>query len=261
MKKKIVLLLGAILLIFGLISCSRKGSDRSEPVEVSSSPMIEIFTFSSNGTEYSGKIYLPAYYRAQDDLPAIYLIDFTDQHFESVTDEFEKVIDGVEQIEGLEALVVSLENIPSIDAKPFKFQEYYEIYKAMAAYVDEHYTGNPTRTFMGRGSEAGVVLQALFLEGSENLEFTYFIATDPPKSFIWTVMDTIKDSDFSKNKMGKKLHFSFSTSNDGAACNRLIDLIEQSKFEWLDFESIEYTETDYVHTYPNSFAAGLAFVF
>ena len=170
-------------------------------------------------------------------------------------------MDGVHQIEGLEALVVSLESIPNIDAKPILFQEYYDIYKDMTSYVDGKYTNNPSRTLVGRGSEAGVVLQALFLENSENSEFTNFIATDPPKSFIWAVMDTIENNDLSKNKMDKKLHFSFSTSNDGSVCNKLIDLIEQSQYEWLDFESIQYTDTDYVHTYPISFAAGLEFVF
>jgi hypothetical protein len=131
----------------------------------------------------------------------------------------------------------------------------------MTSYVDDEYTLNPSRTFIGRGSEAGIVLMALFLEGSENSEFTNFIATDPPSSFMRTVIDTLNNNDFSKNSLEKKLHFSFSTSNDGSTCKRLIELIEQSQFEWLDFESIEYTDVDYVHTYPYSYAAGLKFIF
>jgi hypothetical protein len=259
MNTKMFFLLWSTLLLFGIVSCS--GKSDVGPVKTAPSPKIETFTFSSNGTAYDAKIYLPASYETKNNLPAIFLIDFTDQHFEFVGDEFEKVIDGVRQIEGLEALVVSLENIPDIDAKPFAFQEYYQVYKDMTSYVDGHYTNNSSRTFIGRGSEAGIVLLALFLENSENSEFTNFIATDPPSSFIWDVIDHIRNNDFSKNNLKKKLHFSFSTSNDGSTCNRLIDLIDESQYEWLDFESIEYTDSDYVHTYPISFAAGLKFIF
>jgi predicted alpha/beta superfamily hydrolase len=252
MKNKMNFILVIILLLFGSVSCSG---------ETAASSKIEIFTFSSNGTEYNGKIYLPASYEKKNNLPAIFLIDFTDQHFEFVGDEFEKVIDGVQQIEGLEALVVSLEDIPDIDAKSYAFEQYYQVYKDMASYVDDKYTNNSSRTFIGRGSEAGIVLLALFLENSENTEFTNFIATDPPSSFLWDVIDIIKNNDLANNKLEKRLHFSFSTSNDGSTCNKLIDLIDQSQYDWLEFESIQYTESDYVHTYPISFAAGLKFVF
>lgn len=258
MNTKMFLLLWSTLLFFGIISCS--GNSEVGSVKTTASTKIETFTFSSSGTDYDAKIYLPVSYEIMNDLPAIFLIDFTDQHFESVTDEFEKVIDGVLQIEGLEALVVSLENIPDIDAKSYAFQEYYQVYRDMTTYVDDNYANNSSRTFIGRGSEAGVVLMALFLENSENSEFTNFIVTDPPKNFIWEVTKIIENNDFSKNNLKKKLHFSFSTSNDGAACNRLIDLIEQSQYEWLEFEYIQYTDSDYIHTYPISYAAGLKFV-
>ena len=259
MNTKIFFLLWSTLLLFGIVSCSGKGDGGT--AEIAASAKIEAFLFSSNGTDYDAKIYLPSSYETKNDLPAIFLIDFTDQHYEFVGDEFEKVIDGVRQIEGLEALVVSLENIPDIDAKPYAFQEYYQVYQDMASYVDGHYTDNPSRTFIGRGSEAGIVLLALFLENSENSEFINFIATDPPSSFMREVIDIIRDNDLSKNDLKKKLHFSFSTSNNGSTCNQLIELIEQSQYEWLDFESIQYTDSDYVHTYPMSFAAGIKFIF
>ena len=299
MKLRIKFLLWSLLLLFGIVSCSGKVDTGSvitavspkietpmpsldgtadntaapSKIETSTSSLdatafntaasskIETFTFSSDGVAYSGKIYLPTSYETKNDLPAIFLIDYSDQHFESVTDEFEKVIDGVQEIEGLEALVVSLENIPDVDAKSYAFQEYYQVFKDMTTYVDGHYTNNPSRTFIGRGSEAGIVLLALFLENSENSEFTNFIATDPPSSFLLDVIDIIKNNDFSKNNSKKKLHFSFSTSNDSSTCNKLIELINQSQYDWLEFESIQYTDSDYVHTYPISFAAGLKFVF
>ena len=61
--------------------------------------------------------------------------------------------------------------------------------------------------------------------------------------------------------MNKKLHFSFSTSNDRAKCIKLINLINEAQYQWLQFESIEYTNSDYENTYPISYAAGIKYVF
>ena len=299
MKLRIKFLLWSLLLLFGFVSCSGNGDTVSVNTAVSpkietpastlggtvdntaalskigtptpsldgtayntaASSTIETFTFSSDGVAYSGKIYLPASYETKNDLPAIFLIDYSDQHFESVTDEFEKVIDGVQEIEGLEALVVSLENIPDIDAKSHAFQEYYQVFKDMTTYVDGHYTNNPSRTFIGRGSEAGIVLLALFLENSENSEFTNFIATDPSGLYGSEIIRMLENKDFPLNKGNKKLHFSFSTSNDRAKCMKIISLIEDANYPWLQFESKEYTNSDYENTYPVSYAEGLKFVF
>jgi len=74
--------------------------------------------------------------------------DFTEQHFKVATDEFEKVIDGVLQLKDFEALVVTLDNIPDIDAEPETFQEHYDIFKNMTFFVDTNYTNNTSRRFI-----------------------------------------------------------------------------------------------------------------
>jgi hypothetical protein len=100
------------------------------------SSQIETFTFPSNGKTVQGKIFLPASHKDHKNLPAIFLVDFTEQHFKIATDEFEKAIEGVQRVEGLDVLVVSLEGIPDIDAQPESFHEQYGMFKDMAAYVD-----------------------------------------------------------------------------------------------------------------------------
>ncbi len=222
---------------------------------------IETFTFSSNGVEYEGKIFPPASYENNKNIPAIFLIDFTEQHFKLATDEFEKVINGVHQLIDKDALVVSLKEIADIDAEPESFEEHYAIYKNMALYVDGKYTNNPSRTFIGKGSESGVVLKALFMENSENEIFDNFIATDPSGLYATEIIRMIEENDFPQNKNHKKLHFSYSTSNDRARCNKIIDLINKAEYPWLKFESVEYTKSNYENTYPVSFAAGIKFVF
>ena len=231
------------------------------PIETTSSSRIETFTFSSNGVGTKGKIFLPASYETNNNLPAIYLIDFTEQQFKLATDEFEKVIAGVQLIQGFDALVVTLEEHLDIDSKPEAFEEYYDIFKNMTSYVDGRYTSNTSRTFMGRGSEAGIVLMTLFLEESESSVFDNFIATDPASSFNSAVISIIEKDDFPKNKLSKKLHYSFSSSNDYNKCTQLINVLTEAQYPWLKFESSEYANSNYESTYPLSFAEGINYIF
>ncbi len=225
------------------------------------SSRIRTFAFSHNGETINGKIFLPASYESNKNLPAIYLIDFTEQHFVVALDEFEKVIEGVEQIQGFDALVVTLEEHLDIDAQPSAYNKYYDTFKSMTSFVDDNYTSNTSRTFIGRGSESGIVLMTLFLEDSENSVFDNFIATDSPSSFNSTIVQLIKKDDFPKNKLNKKLHFSFSSSNSRSSCTGMINKINEAQYPWLQFESKEYAHKTYPDAYPTAFAEGLKFVF
>ena len=261
MRTKMKFIIGFTVLIFGIVSFSSDGDGIITPTKTTNSSKIETFTFSSNGTTKKGKIFLPASFETNKNLPAIFLIDYTEQHFKLATDEFEKVIDGVLQIEGFDALVVTLENIPDIDAEPETFQEHYEVFKNMASYVDDKYTNNSSRTFIGRGSESGVVLMTLFLESSETSVFDNFIVTDPSPKYSLAIINLIEKDTIPKNKLNKKLHISYSTSNNRAICNKLIKLISEAQYLWLQLESIEYTDSNYENTYPISYAAGIKYVF
>lgn len=263
MKQKTNFITRAVILVLGIFtfSFSTISVDKKDSVVASFSYRTETFTFSSNGKDYKGKIYLPDSYNSNKNLPAIFLIDFTEQHFKLATDEFEKVIDGVQQIQDFDALVVSLNEIADINAEPENFQEHYAIYKNMAAYVDGKYTSNQSRTLIGKGSESGIVLKALLLEDTENTVFDNFIATDPSGLYGSEIIRMLENKDFPQNKGNKKLHFSFSTSNDRAKCMKLIALFDDAQFPWLQFESIEYSDSNYENTYPISFAEGIEYVF
>ena len=262
MNTKTVFILLFIVVFAG--ACDKESADvniNPPPPPPADTLETETFTFLSNGTATKGKIYLPAAYDTTINLPAIYLIDFTDQHFTIAKDEFEKVVAGVQQIEGFDALVVTLEEHLNIDAKPEGFQEYYEIFNNMTSYVDNNYTNNTSRTFIGRGSEAGIVLMALFLEDSVSSVFDNFIVTDPSTDFMDTVINMIENDDFPQNKSDKKLHFSFSTDNDQEKCNEIINLILAAQYPWLQFRPVEYWNSDYENTYPIAFADGIDYIF
>lgn len=258
MKTKIKFIIVSIILTFGIVSFSTVGEVMIDANETATLSKIESFTFSSNGTTTKGKIFLPASYETNKNLPAIYLIDYYEQHFKLATDEFEKVIDGVKQIKGFDALVVSLENIPDIDAEPETYLGQYEVFKNMASYVDSKYTVNSSRTFIGKGSESGIVLMALFLENPETSVFDNFIVTDPSPKYSSAIINLIEKDSIPKNKLNKKLHFSFSTSNDREKC---INLIKEAHYQWLQFESIEYSSSNFENTYPISYAAGIKYIF
>lgn len=261
MERKIQLFMLPIILTFGIVSMVSLGKAKNNLIEKTALSTVETFNFSSNGKSIRGKIYLPDSFKTNKNLPAIYLIDFTEQHFKLATDEFEKVIDGVRQKPGLDALVVSLDGIPDIDAEPETYEEHYDIFRDMVAYVDANYTSNTSRTFIGKGSESGVVLMTLFMEKPESSVFDNFIVTDPSPMYANAIIDLIENDNFPKNKHNKKLHYSFSTSNDREKCIKLITLIKESQYDWLQLESIEYTNSDYEHTYPISYAAGIHFIF
>ncbi len=222
---------------------------------------VEVFTFLSGGVEIEGKIYLPASYNRSNSPVSIYLIDFTEQHFAIAKDEFEKVIEGVEKIQGLDAVVVTLKEHLDVDAQTSDVQEYYDIYRSMASYVEDNYTSNTSRTFIGRGSEAGLVLATLFVEDPATAMFDNFIATDSPTYFNAYIINLIDGGNFPQGKTDKKLHFSFSTSNNRFSCTSLINAIDQAEYPWLHFGSMEYTFLNHEQAYPFAYSAGLKFVY
>ncbi len=244
-----------------LLSFSYDLSPVKNQMEHNDSGRIETFQFSNDGTMMTGKIYLPDTYPQHKDLPAVFLIDFTEQHFKLATDEFEQVIAGVEQVKGFDALVVTLDNIPDIDAEPAAFKKHYRIYENMAAHVEGTYTNNSSRTFIGKGSEGGLVLMSLFRENLKTPVFTNFVVTDPSPKYAKAVIDLIKNGGVDSAALDKRLHFSFSTSNDRETCTQLIQTIEEAQFDWLQFKNVEYTQSNYENTYPVSYAEGLNYIF
>lgn len=235
--------------------------DGGHSAEAESPSRTEVFEYSSNGVTSRGKIHLPESFERSMNLPTIYLIDFTEQHFEVVLDEFETVIDSTNQIDGLNALVATLEEIPDINASPISFEEHADLFRDMANHIDGRYTDNPSRTFIGKGSEAGIVLLELFSEGPEGAAFDNYVATDAESGYAGAVRNILFSQDFSEATAPRRLHLSFSTSNNVQLLTELADLIGQAEYPWLEFESVYYSDLDYENAYPTAFTDGLRFIF
>jgi predicted alpha/beta superfamily hydrolase len=260
MKTKLIF---TLIIIFGLLFTGCNVADQNvEEGNTEPTPSIktEIFSFTSNGSTTNGKIYLPDSYETNANLPAIYLIDFRETAYSVATDEFEEVIEGVKQIQDFDALVVTLEEQLDEPSTPGGFQEFYTIFKDMASYVDSKYTNNTSRTFIGRGSEAGVVSMALFLENPETSVFDNFIATDSPHYFNYEITELIESGNFPQDKGNKRFHYSFSATNDYRSCTDMINKINDAEYPWLQFKSKQYFG-EFITTYPAAFAAGIKYVF
>ena len=264
MKAEMKFSIWVILLTLISTSCS-SGDDSIETPPPPPVAVVETFTFSSNGNNLKGKIYLPASHKTNNNLPTIYLIDYQETHFTVATDEFDQVINGVKKIAGFDALVVTLNEHLQINPTTGDFEEHYNLFKDMTSYVENTFTNNTSRTFIGRGSEAGVVLMTLLQENPDTSIFDNFIATGSPGSFNSTVINILNNENFPDNVQNKKLHFSYDTADDpGVVSNNLgielINKIEEKQYAWLKFESKGYTQ-NFETAYPFAYAAGIKFVF
>lgn len=158
-------------------------------------------------------------------------------------------------------MVVSLESILDLNAIPDNFEEHYKIYKDLVKYIDGRYTENTSRTFIGKGSEGGVVIMALLQEDEKNQIFDNYIATDPSPKYTDIISTIIINNSFPKNKTQKRLHFSFTTSNDFKKCTKLISLFKEANYKWLNFESVYYKDNTYENAYPIAFSDGIKFIY
>ncbi len=101
MKTMYILLFVAIF----TVACDKESDDMNTnyPPPQADTLKTETFTFLSNETATKEKIYLPDSYDTNKYIPAIYLIDFTEQHSEIAKDEFEKAVPRVEENEGFDS--------------------------------------------------------------------------------------------------------------------------------------------------------------
>lgn len=268
--KRKFLILGCITFTLAFFACSSSGEDTPiEPTiitEPTPTPIAadrrETFIFSSNGINIKGKIFIPSEYEKNKNLPAIYLFDFPEElsglnpNFHVATDEFDKVIGAVKNIK-LNALVITMYEYKDNDMSlPGDFKEYGDIFKSMTSYVDDNYTSDPSRTFIGRGNEANMVLMTLFFEKPEVSVFQNFIATDA--LHVGDMQVLLENGGIPQENENKKLHYS---NTDEARNAAMINAIMEQELPWLDFESVTYPNMTFEDGYPKAYSDGIKFIF
>jgi len=262
--KMIFLILGYLTFALALIACSSNDEDAPlEPTSTTPTPTAiaadkrETFIFSSNGISIEGEIFIPSAYENDKNLPAIYLFDFPEQNSAVVaTDEFDKVIGAVKNIQ-LNALVITLNDYKENKMTlPGEFQEYGDIFRSMTSYVDEHYTSNTSRTFIGRGNEANMVLMTLFFEEPESSVFQNFIATDA--LHVGDMQALLEREAIPQENESKRLHYS---NTDEARNAAVINAMREIELPWMEFEFVNYPNMTYENGYRQAFTDGIKFIF
>ena len=187
------------------------------------------------------------------------LVDDEEIHYPVATDEFEKVIEGVNKISGLDALVITVEGLdPNLNVVT-DFQEFYAIYLDLVSYVETNYTDNASRTLIGRGSAANFVLGTLYLEEQETAVFQNFIATTSPGLGYFN--EIMNKGDFPLEKDNKKLHFSLDGESNYELNMRFINTLNEKAYPWLEFDWAEYPNLMFTTSYPSAFADGIKYIF
>ena len=243
------------------LSCSE---DSSTTLPTPSKPPpavdnVKTFRFLSSGKSWDAKIWIPAEYQTNSDLPSIYLVDDEEIHYPVATDEFEKVIEGVNKVSGLDALVITVEGLdPNLNVIT-DFQEFYAIYIDLVSYVETNYTDNASRTLIGRGSAANFVLGTLYMEEQETAVFQNFIATTSPALGYFN--EIMKKGDFPLEKDNKKLHFSLDGESNYELNMRFINMLNEKAYPWLEFDWEEYPNLMFTTSYPSAFTDGIKYIF
>jgi hypothetical protein len=139
---------------------------------------------------------------------------------------------------------------------PRDFQEYGDLFKSMASYVDDRYTSNSSRTFIARGNEANMVLMTLFFEERETSVFQNFIVTTV--LHVGDMQAMLEREDIPQENENKKLFYSGinETRNFG-----VINAIREQELPWLEFEAVNYPNLTVENVYPTAFADGIEFIF
>ena len=265
--KNCIRILGLLFIVFTIMiftSCSSDGIEETDSIATpkpTPTPIAadkrETFLFSSNGINIKGEIFIPSAYENDKNLPAIYLFDFPEQNSAVVaTDEFDIVIGAVKNIK-LNALVITLDEYK--DNKmilPGEFQEYGNNFRSMTSYVDQHYTSNTSRTFIGRGNEANMVLMTFFFEEQENSVFQNFIATDA--LHVGDMQALLEREAIPQENESKKLHYSNTDEDRNAA---VINAMREQELPWMEFEFVNYPNMTYENGYRTAFTDGIKFIF
>ena len=181
--------------------------------------------------------------------------------FEVATDEFQQLINAMKLLSGFDAVVVTLKDHLNIDPKPTDSQEYFNLFKDMASYVDENYKTNSSRTLVGRGSEGGMILMSLFQESNVSDVFQNFVVTDTPIDFVDHVNAMMINENFPLDKNGVRLHYSFSNNYELVRNTTFINRMEAKNYPWLSLQINEYPNLIFEEAYPTAFSDGLKFIY
>jgi predicted alpha/beta superfamily hydrolase len=272
-----ILIYGSMAFIFVITSCSDSEDSViiNPPVEVEGFyPRTELLSIKSNSVfdnyTYPIKIYLPASYKTNKNLPIIYILDGT-LNLEKVKNNLgsnnEAIIVGIGDFASKAewqrrwADYIPGNNCSGAQGKHLDFYKF--ITKELVPRIDfNYYNDHNSRSLMGHSSAGLFTLVSMFLEDSENVMFYNFIASDPELGCDQDYfVEMLHDYDFSDGAKKFKLYMALSITGTIGAVRKFAEDIQEQEYTWLTFKYEEFLNVDHMGVVDPSFKSGLKFIF
>ena len=263
----------AIILV--ITACSSDNSDVDAPIPQKELPRTEIMSITSNNVfdnySYPIKIYLPASYETNKNLPIIYILD-GELLLEKVKNNLGSNIEAVAIVVGIGDFAAKEEwtrrfadFMPGTKCQGAqgKLLDFYNfISKELVPSIDKNYDNDHnSRSLIGHSAAGIFTLVSMFLEDSENVLFHNFIASDPLLCDPDFFAEMLHDYDFSEGAKKFKLYLALSGEGNIGAVRQFAESIQAKEYTWLNFKYEEFLNENHLGIVDPSFKSGLKIIF
>lgn len=274
--KNLVLILSLITSLFMLNGCEDpecEDGDCGGPIEIVY-PRTETSAIRSNfvydNYTYPLKIYLPASYKTNKNLPIIFVLDGA-LNFEKAKNNLgsntEVIVVGIGDFaskEQWQRRFVDLMPGTKCNGENGKHLDFYNfITKELVPQIDRNYDyDHNARSFMGHSAAGVFALVSMFLEDPENVLFHNFIASDPklgcdPDYFL----EMLHNDNLSEGAKKFKFYLALSGEGSTVTVKQFAEDLKAKEYTWLTFKYEEFLDKDHMGIVDPSFRSGLEFIF
>lgn len=267
------LIFGCMAIILVITACSSDNSDVDAPIPQKEFPRTEIMSITSNNVfdnySYPIKIYLPASYETNKNLPIIYILD-GELNLEKVKNNLNSSI---------EAILVGIGDFAAKEEWTRRFADfmpgticqgaqgkhldfYNFITRELVPNIDINYDNDHnSRSLIGHSAAGIFTLVSMFLEDPENVLFHNFIASDPQLCDPDYFAEMLHDYDFSEGAKKFKFYLALSGEGNVTAVRQFAESIQAKEYTWLTFKYREFLNESHLGVVDPSFKLGLNFIF
>jgi predicted alpha/beta superfamily hydrolase len=266
--KNLILFLGLVTSLSMLCSCNGD-EDIIDPIDIIA-PRTDNFSLPSkyvfDNYSYPIKVYLPASYKTNKNLPIIYILDGA-MNFDKVKSKANNVaiIVGIGDFAFKEEMTRRFADFmpgtKCMGAQGKHLDFYNFITRELVPQIDINYDNDhDSRSLIGHSAAGIFTFLSVFLEDPKNVLFHNFIAIDPnlacdPDYFS----GTLHDNNFSEGE--KPFKFYLTVTSGTYAQGQIAEEIQAKAYTWLSFRYEKFTNEDHMSVVDPSLESGLSFIF
>lgn len=257
MKRKVLLIACCLTFAFLFTACTKRTS--YDDAEEFKQYRNLTFTSAELHSTYDVRVYLPLAFRENENLPVIYIMEFTTA-FHPDAQQFNKVIEITNRL-GVNAIIVAGDKFDEDNSNFNNFAAFHAtMTDDLVPIIDATFKNDTSfRTLMGRGSAAAHSLLMMLTESAERTSFQNYIVTDPPPNLGAILNSTITNDDFPQKKSEMRLHLSSSESVDWT--QPISEAFENKNYPWLTFEYKDFPGIAFESNVGAAYTAGIEYIF